>query len=260
MPEQVSMIPLFARESIPGQVPRRFREVQQTLRPAEPMTAERSLYERPIHTAEDVVRGLNLPLAEEVFWRAWIHQQADQAVNELHFRHAVASKLLHDRKPPEIRRQLLSRGLSYYRGQVATAKATVYTPDEAAELLKAGARYYRRVPDAKAEGGYRYVFDQHYSRRPDGDDGTEDIKSSLDRLIGEKGCRIANLKSLVVRYGSKRVAKQLAAHGCEIRDGQVLRKTPASPEPARAKQAKAAKQETKKALQEYRFLLRPDLL
>jgi hypothetical protein len=262
MAQRVNVIPLFSASAIPGQVPKRFREIQRTLVPAPKPDPVRAQLERPIHTVPEITRGLGMEATDEQRWNDWIHKEAENAINETGFRRGLMSRLLHEKKVAEVRRLLLSRAITYYRSNVAAAtKALILTPDEAADLKKAGAKYYRKVPDSKAKGGFRYIYDQTYSRRGDGDDGADNIKSSIDSMVGEKGCDLKRFKSLVTRYGSRKVAEALKAAGCELKDGQVLRKAPKKdPAAERAKKAKTQKDVAKKAQNDLRFYVFPGLL
>ena len=225
----------FRGQRIPGQVPSKAAmealKVAQT--PARPMTTQRLLDHgqdaRP--TIESIVRGLGFSQQEENDWKAYLAQALGAANGAVLARSFMAKAKDLD---PVLRLALFQRVQRYRKDHQAMTKSgpvqilrpediRAYNSVTRKSLVKAearGGKYHRRIPRASGKG-FRYIYSpEDYAKRADAHTGGEDnakvyLGSGIAKCLKAAGgsCGPDAFKSLVKRYGAKRVAEAL-------RDGQ----------------------------------------
>jgi len=225
----------FRGQRIPGQVPSKAAmealKVAQT--PARPMTTQRLLDHgqdaRP--TIESIVRGLGFSQQEENDWKAYLAQALGAANGAVLARSFMAKAKDLD---PVLRSALFQRVRRYHKDHQAMTKSgpvQILRPEDMRaynsvmrkSLVKAearGGKYHRRIPRASGKG-FRYIYSpEDYAKRADAHTGGEDnakvyLGSGIAKCLKAAGgsCGPDAFKSLVKRYGAKRVAEAL-------RDGQ----------------------------------------
>lgn len=234
--------PLANRSRIPGQAPVILRDPpavkKAKSKPPKTPTHHSERVIRHLDGPADVVRGLGLSLARERSWMDTIAEGLRSDENTIRFRQRITNRGLDLDADLELVRIILERALRLWRSKhpyqpsevVARARRNIEAQrlrksegggDLVQVLEKSGAvKYYRKVADPKSPGGHRFVFDQAYRRRKDGDDA-EGFDEEVRCTVGEKGCKVQNLKSLVTRYGKQRVAKALASQRYELAEGLI---------------------------------------
>ena len=220
----------FRGQRTPGQVPSKAAmealKVAQT--PARPMTTQRLLDHgqdaRP--TIESIVRGLGFSQQEENDWKAYLAQALGAANGAVLARSFMAKAKDLD---PVLRSALFQRVRRYRKDHQAMTKSgpvQILRPEDMRayySLVKAearGGKYHRRIPRASGKG-FRYIYSpEDYAKRADAHTGGEDnakvyLGSGIAKCLKAAGgsCGPDAFKSLVKRYGAKRVAEAL-------RDGQ----------------------------------------
>jgi hypothetical protein len=235
--------PEHARVRIPGQVPRLDRTIDRmfAMPTLADVVAQADAPPAPVLRADRVADGLGLPAQLERNLTTFIRHEAPAATNEVDFRRAVMSQLFSVRLDSALRRAVMSRAVSYYRNTAPSASSPVPTftlgpsrlrnraEDETKKAARGG-RYHRRIP--KAGGGYEYVYDAHeYEKRPDAHvDGSsaqrEYLQGAVRRLVAAHadGCPLAELESLVARYGAKAVGGAARAIGVRLEKDRLFLK------------------------------------
>jgi len=198
-----------------GQVPdrRRLRELAEAYRPAQPATVARLLDTgKPVYRLRDVFAGLGLDPDAEASWQAMLGPLIESAPNEVALRQAVYS-VMRDRKAPgELGAAVLERALKYRAEKLRKSRVELVTVDELRKAEAAGGTYYRRVKGKT--GKWRYYYDQEkYEGSKDAHlDGEGASKRAVRGKVGamlekagKAGVKLADLKPLTKRYGSKLV-------------------------------------------------------
>jgi len=123
--------PQFILTKWPGQVPSKenidlLRYTKQM--PSEPTLAQMMSPTGAYMTPDAVIDGLGLDTVQQAQWKELLNK-ARGSSNELVVRHEIVGKMLADRMPPEKRRVLFAKALSFYR-DMRKSLVSVVTVDE----------------------------------------------------------------------------------------------------------------------------------
>lgn len=217
--------PAHAERRIPGLVPRMDAGIDRmfAFTPEEPTA-------RPVVRTQGITQ--DLPLPDGLSARLELLARSAGTGTEIDFRRSMLSALFEARIEPSLRRAVMSRAVSYYRGTVAAG------PGPQHFVIKADARggnYHRRIP--KPDGGYTYVYDpDKYSSRPDAHlDGAQTQEQHVERALRKllfsrmDGCDPSELSDLVRKYSAALVAKVAKRIGAVVRDGRIVHKSTRTP-------------------------------
>lgn len=205
----------LAHARVPGQLPN--RETIEAMRLAkekpQPFSVARLLaQDEPRLTTSSIVRDLGLSIAEQSDWTKFLDKAVLGATNELTLRQDIMSKCLNERLGGGLRKAILQRSLTYWRGY-RKSMVQIMSTDDLRKAETRGGKYHRRVPREK--GGYTYYYDEDKYRNSkqahtSGEEGTESyIFGKVQKAIeatGKAGCGPEAFKDLVKKYGAKAVA------------------------------------------------------
>lgn len=124
----------FKTQRIPGQVPAKSLERAAKLdkMPKGSRAAQLLNHTDPMFSPNAVVKGLGFDMTKEGDWTKFLEEAFQTSPNELVLRKAIMEKALLEKQEPALRRAILERSLSYWRG-ARKSMVEVLTPDEILE-------------------------------------------------------------------------------------------------------------------------------
>jgi len=152
--------PQFILTKWPGQVPS--KENIDLLRytkemPSEPTLAQMMSPTGAYMTPDAVIDGLGLDTVQQAQWKELLNK-ARGSSNELVVRHEIVGKMLADRMPPEKRRVLFAKALSFYR-DMRKSLVSVVTVDELRKGEGEGSRGGHVI--GHTSGG-KAIYEEHH--------------------------------------------------------------------------------------------------
>jgi hypothetical protein len=207
--------PNFAMESHPGQVPLNVRaqNLEKMLAKPKELT-EADLFRDTSNrfTSGSVLDGLGLDRAVSEDYRKFLDGQVRAVPNETRFRQEVVERMLGDKLPPELRRVLADRAVTFYRYTKSLQKA-ILSLDDLRKAEPRGGSYFRRVTSGN---GHRYYYnpDKYLTRDDAHVSGPEIVKERLAKRLSDVAGDGAKLKetfeALSKRWGKATVQEALA--------------------------------------------------